>query len=70
MLNTQWVISFGRSSRTPRVRPSERFGTAHLVEARRRQSREMFAVTRSLLAEARAVLESVPLDGSVRRASR
>jgi hypothetical protein len=62
MLNVTWVIDFGRrASPVAAVRVvGETNRTLRMVESRRRRSREMFAVTRVLLAEARAVLATSP----------
>jgi hypothetical protein len=60
MLNVTWVIDFGwRAAPAWAVRVVGETGeTLRVVESRRRRSREMFATTRVLLAEARAVLAS------------
>jgi predicted RNase H-like nuclease len=58
MLNVTWVIDFGwRAPQARAVRVVGETGrTLRMVERRRRESREMFAATRTLLAEARAAL--------------
>jgi hypothetical protein len=68
MLNVTWVIDFGwRASPAKAVRViGETSETLRVVEVRRRRSREMFAATRTLLAEARAVLATSPVDGGRR----
>lgn len=70
MLNETWVIDFGwRASPMTAVRAlGETSETLRVVERRRQRSREMFAATRVLLAEARAVLATSPVAGT--RASR
>jgi hypothetical protein len=66
MLNVTWVIDFGRSaSPSSAVRVlGATSQTLRAAESRRQRSREMFAATRSLLAEARAVLATPPVEGS------
>jgi len=63
MLNVTWVIDFGW--RAPGARAVRVVGETRealrLVERRRRESHEMFAATRQLLAEARAVLATSPI---------
>ena len=64
MLNVTWVIDFGwraPSARAVRV-VGETRRTLRMVERRRQESREMFAATRVLLAEARAVLATSPVN--------
>ena len=63
MLNVTWVIDFGwRAPKARAVRVVGETGrTLRMVERRRRESREMFAVTRTLLAEARAALAASPV---------
>jgi hypothetical protein len=63
MLNQVWVIDFGwcASPATAARVLGETGETLRIVEMRRRQSREMFAATRALLAEARAVLATSPV---------
>jgi hypothetical protein len=65
MLNETWVIDFGWcASPVMAVRVlGESSATLRVVERRRRESREMFAATRALLAEARAVLATSPVAG-------
>jgi len=63
MLNVTWVIDFGwraPSARAVRV-VGETRRTLRMVERRRQESRELFAATRVLLAEARAVLATSPV---------
>jgi hypothetical protein len=68
-----WVIDFGRRARmaAPPANGSNPFETMRIVAAQRRRSRQMFATTRALLAEARAVLATGPrrTDGRRARAS-
>ena len=65
-MNQTWVIDFGWcASPATAVRVLGETGeTLRIVEMRRRRSREMFAATRALLAEARAVLATSPVAGS------
>jgi hypothetical protein len=58
MLNTSWVIDFGwcAAPETAVRLVGETSETLRMIEMRRQASREMFATTRTLLAEARAVL--------------
>jgi len=65
MLNETWVIDFGwcASPAVARVL-GDASETLRVVESRRRRSREMFAATRVLLAEARAALATSPFSGT------
>jgi hypothetical protein len=68
---TTWVIDFGRrASMAGRDgSDSEALETFRMVASQRRRSREMFAATRALLAEAQAVLATgpVPARGTSRQ---
>jgi hypothetical protein len=72
MLNVTWVIDFGWSaSPSSAVRVAgATSATLRAADVRRQRSREMFATTRALLAEARAVLAAPPLAGRTRAGSR
>ena len=58
MQNVTWVIDFRRRAPADAVESGDPIQALELVQRRRRSSRKMFAATRALLAEARAVLES------------
>ena len=66
---TTWVIDFGRrNSMTGHDGDgAEALETFRMVASQRRRSSEMFAATRTLLAEARAVLATGPAASRRRR---
>ena len=69
MQNVTWVINFNdRPSVAVAARGS--FEALEVVERQRRHSRQMFATTRALLAEARAVLAAAPVAESRRSGRR
>ena len=63
MQNVTWVIDFRRRAPVDDVELGDPIQALELVQRRRRSSRKMFAATRALLAEARAVLESRTRNG-------
>ena len=58
MQNVTWVIDFRRRAPVDAVELGDPVKALELVQRRRRSSRRMFATTRALLAEARAVLQA------------
>jgi hypothetical protein len=67
MQNATWVIVFRRRAPAAATRVglvADPMQALELVRRRRRSSRKMFAVTRALLAEARAVLDARTADGA------
>jgi hypothetical protein len=58
MQNVTWVIDFRRRAPVDTVGSGDPIKALELVQRRRRSSRKMFATTRALLAEARAVLQA------------
>jgi hypothetical protein len=66
MQNATWVIDFRRRAPAAATRVglvADPMQALELVRRRRRSSRKMFAVTRALLAEARAVLDAKATAG-------